>query len=251
MCPYGDHEDGTGSFDATRQGMMNETTAYKVIDEARSEGAMSIKLNFRGEPGLSKNLAPMVRFAKKVGYTEIAINTNLTAFSPRRIKDLADAGLDLLIVSADGATQQTYESIRKGGEFYKLISRLRYVMNLPKRPKVRIQMVAQKANRHEIPLAVKLYGRLSDEFIVQNLRQDNTGERKRCPQPWQRLVIMHDGQVGACCSNWNNEAVIGRYPDDGLKEIWEGKARQALLATASDPNKGNPCKGCLVGGSYR
>lgn len=252
MCPYGDHGDGSGSFDTSRQGMMPRELAASVLGEARELGARSVKLNFRGEPGLSPLLLDMIKLAKSLGYVEVAINTNLTAFSLRRLVDLASSGLDLLIVSADGATAETYEQIRVKGNFQKLVGNLAFLRTLParRRPRTRIQMTVQDANRHEVPLARARFEPVSDELKFNPVRSDHSGKRKRCPQPWQRLVIMWDGQVGACCSNWNNEAIIGRYPEQSLREIWNGARRRQLLHYAADPNRGGPCKGCLVGGSY-
>ena len=251
MCPFGDHEDGTGSFDDSKQGMMSRDMAKEALEQARKMGAMSVKLNFRGEPGLAQRLAAAVRHAKALGYVETMINTNLTAFSERRLKDVVDAGLDLMIVSVDGATKEAYESIRINGDFKKLLANLRYLNTLPNRPRIRINFTEQDRNRHEVNDMEWRFASLCDEIRINPVRSDSSGKRKKCPQPSQRLVIMWNGQVGGCCSNWNNEAVVGKFPEHSLQEIWDGAQRQQLLQTAADPNRGGPCKGCLVGDSYR
>ena len=244
MCPFGE-----GTFDESKQGMMTKAMAASALREARKNGALSVKLNFRGEPGLSRHLIPMAKRAKELGYTEVMLNTNLTAFSTRRLRELCRY-IDLLIVSVDGATAETYESIRIKGDFKKLVSNLMYIKGLTIQPRIRINMTVQDRNRHEVELMKERFGGFG-EIVFNPIRSDNSGERKRCPQPFQRLVVMWDGQVGACCSNWNNEAVIGKYPDQSLKEIWQGAKRQELLNYARHPERGGPCKGCLVGGSYK
>jgi radical SAM protein with 4Fe4S-binding SPASM domain len=251
MCPYGE-----GTFDDSKQGMMPPDIAWSALRQAREGGALSVKLNFRGEPGLCSYLSDAVAWAKELGFVEVIINTNLTAFSKRRLKELILAGLDRMIVSVDGATKETYEAIRIKGDFYKLIEnlcilntyRMRWRVN---KPRLCLQMTVQDQNRHEMELMRKTFSRFSDEIQFNPVRSDNAGKRKKCPQPWQRLVVMWDGQVGACCSNWNNEAVIGEFPKQNLLEIWESRTRKQLLHFAADPNRGGPCKGCLVGGSYR
>lgn len=246
MCPY-----GTGGFDESKQGMMPRVMVVSALRQARLAGAKSVKLNFRGEPGLSPDLADMITYAKKLDFDEVSINTNLTAFSYRRLNEICEAGIDLVIVSADGASEETYEAIRVNGNFEKLMDRLKALYGHPKRPRVRVQMVVQDRNRHEVDLAKDVFTDYCDEIRFHNVRSNNTGERKRCPQPFQRLVVMWDGQVGACCGNWDNEAVIGRFPEQSLLEIWHSPEAQALRRKAREPNSAEPCRSCLVGGSYK
>jgi MoaA/NifB/PqqE/SkfB family radical SAM enzyme len=259
MCPYGE-----GTFDISKQGMMPVGMARRALKQARAAGALSVKLNFRGEPGLSQHLISLVKEAKTLGYVEVIINTNLTAFSKRRLRDLCDAGLDLLIVSVDGATKETYEKIRVNADFDKLKQNLEYVWGLPSRPRVRIQMTVQDTNRHEVELMGQVFGSwswgpLCDELNFNPVRSDNSGERKRCPQPFQRIVVLWTGQVLACCSGWGvtpetqtgEDTVIGQFPEQSLTEIWKSRARKELLYFARNPTRGGPCKGCLVGGSYK
>ena len=248
MCPY-----GTGEFDESKQGMMDREICEMALIEGAKYGAKSVKLNYRGEPGLCSYLDEAVSLANGLGYIEVAINTNLTAFSTRRLQKVCNAGLDLIIISMDGATKKTYESIRINGDFAKLVDNLEwlnvYRIDHPK-PKVRIQMVVQDKNRDEIGLMQK-YRMWCDEMVFQRLRQDNSGERKRCPQPHQRLIVGWDGECYSCCSNWNKEWPVGKYPDQSLAEIWEGARANELRRISAHPESGYPCDKCLVGGSYK
>lgn len=246
MCAY-----GTGDFDESKQGMMPRDVALDALYQAAAGGAKSVKLNFRGEPGLSQDLAPMTLTAKMLGFTEVAINTNLTSFSRRRLVELCEAGLDLMIVSIDGATQETYESIRVKGDFIKLIRNLQFVYKRWDRPRIRIQMVVQERNSHETDLLNLTFEDLCDEIVFQDIRQSNSGQRKKCPQPWQRLVVMWDGKVGACCHNWDHEAIIGQFPKQTLAGIWRNGNMKLLREWASHPEQGGPCRTCTVGSSYK
>ena len=251
MCPY-----GTGSFNEDLQGMMSPEMARVALKQARDGGALSCKLNFRGEPGLAPRLDEMVRLAKRLGFIEVAINTNMTAFSLRRLHQLATSGLDLMIVSVDGATKATYESIRINGEWEKLMRNLEFLRAMPCRPRVRIQMVEQKSNAHEKGDMQRVFGRLCDELVFQQVMDRGAGEgrsgaRKRCPQPWQRLIVAWDGTVFGCCSNWNNEYPLGNIKTETLQEIWRGERMQELRKLAAKPASGFPCKDCTVGSSYK
>jgi radical SAM protein with 4Fe4S-binding SPASM domain len=248
MCPY-----GTGAFDESKQGMMRYDMAVEAINQAAEGGASSIKFNFRGEPGLYKRLENCIRIAKARGITETAINTNLTAFTHERLEDLCDAGLDLMIISIDGATKQTYEKIRVKGNWQKLSSNLSHLLSLHNRPRIRIQAVMQPVNAFEIESGYyhEFFSKSCDELVIQKLRSNNQGERRRCAHPWQRLVVAWDGRVFACCNNWNNEWPVGEFPKQSLHDIWNSSNFLTILrVTAKDYNYG-PCQNCKVGASYK
>lgn len=244
MCPFGD-----GSFDDSMQGMMRRDIAEKAIKEGAREGAKSLKLNFRGEPGLSKHLIPMIHLAKKLNYTEVMINTNFTAFSKYRIEQLIKSGIDKVIVSIDGGTQETYERIRVKGNFKKLIQNMNY-LNFHRKdsPEIVVQMTVQESNKREQEQVRRLFK--ADKYSFKQVRQTNNRDRKRCGQPFQRLVVAWDGTVFGCCGNWNNEFPIGDFNKQTLKEIWQGQKMKELRRFAKDPNKGFPCLDCKVGDSY-
>lgn len=251
MCPY-----GTGDFDKSKQGMMPLDMAREVLQQARAGGSHSVKLNFRGEPGLSKNITHCIHYAKRtLKFTEVIINTNLTAFTAQRVRDICHAGLDLCIVSIDGATRETYEKIRVNGDFDKLLKNLRVLNSNIYKPKIRLQMVVQEENRHEIEAFELQFSDLCDEIVFQEVRDRGAGEgfegeRTRCPQPWQRLVVAWDGRVFACCGNWDNEYSLGWFQDMTLKECWDSDAMENLRGYATNFNC-FPCKQCTVGSSYK
>jgi len=42
-----------------------------------------------------------------------------------------------------------------------------------------------------------------------------------CAHPFRELSIFYDGLVPLCCNDWREQAIIGRFPDDGaLATIW-------------------------------
>lgn len=62
-----------------------------------------------------------------------------------------------------------------------------------------------------------------------------------CHAPFAALNFEQNGRVKVCCYNW--EAALGTYPDQTLREIWEGlQARQLREAFAHQ----EPAKGCQV-----
>ena len=76
--------------------------------------------------------------------------------------------------------------------------------------------------------------------------------RRRCNQPWQRMIVARDGMVYPCCSDWYCTYPIGDAKKQSLKEIWTGKPMEDLrnLNRAGRLNDADPCKNCFVTSSY-
>ena len=69
---------------------------------------------FQGEPLLNKDLPQMIREAHEAGLYTI-VSTNAQALTPQMAEALVQAGLDRIIISMDGLTEETYSAYRIGG----------------------------------------------------------------------------------------------------------------------------------------
>ncbi len=227
-------------------GFIEPTLAYKAIDECAELGVYSIKFNFRGEPMLHKNLVEFVRYAKNKGVLEVQFNTNGLPANRKKVEDLVDAGLDRIIFSVDGATKESYEKIRVGGDYDKLIRNIETFIKVKKqkgvkRPFIRVQMVNYYETEREVEQFINFWkGRGVDNIaIIEN--QDRYVEdgypfrdgkrpigRRFCEQPWQRLNINRDGKVLMCCGDWNRKTVVGDYYKQSIEEIWHGATLNRL-----------------------
>ena len=261
MCVHGQEGVETGGF-------IDKAFAKRIIREAAAGGVYSIKLNWRGEPALYADLADLVGFAKQSGIMEVQINTNGIPFSEKKIKDIIQAGLDRIIFSVDANSDETYSRIRIGGNFNSLINniesflRIREELNL-KKPFVRLQMVRMKENRNEVDGFIARWGTRVDDLRVSDVTDRGQGKelivgdqiavgRKKCTQPWQRLVVSREGLVVGCCSDWHQRHIVGDARKESLKSIWTGKKMNALRQVLLDRrmDEFEPCKSCYVKESY-
>jgi MoaA/NifB/PqqE/SkfB family radical SAM enzyme len=189
----------------------------KIIDEGVQHGLCSIKLNWRGEPLLHPRVVDMVRYAKEKGIVEVQFNTNGQLLTEEKARGLIEAGLDRIIFSVDGATKETYEKIRRGGIYERLVNNIETLLRLKKEmkkklPLTRIQFVEMKENMHESELFKKTWEGKIDEVIVNpfldmsyldpnaNEVDRSSGnlklqERKPCNQIWQRLIFLLTGKL--------------------------------------------------------
>jgi radical SAM protein with 4Fe4S-binding SPASM domain len=140
-------------------------------------GLRRLTLQGLGEPLLSPYLLDMVRLAKSRGVA-VGFNSNATLLTRKRADELVAAGLDWLHVSLDGARAGTYEAIRDGADFDKVVANLTGLVAAKRaaagdHPWIRVVFVAMRRNVAELPELVELMGRVGvQEVRVQNLAHD-------------------------------------------------------------------------------
>ena len=120
----------------------------------------SVYLSGWGEPLLHKRLVDMVKVAKEAG-CYVGFTTNGTLLTYEISKKLVDLNLDLIEISLDGATPQTYEEIRKGAKFKNVIDNISTLISLKHKvrkakPKVMLSFLMMKKNINELSLIVDL-----------------------------------------------------------------------------------------------
>jgi MoaA/NifB/PqqE/SkfB family radical SAM enzyme len=203
----------------------------KIIDEAKKYHLPSIKFNYRGEPLLHPEIVKMVRYAKDKGILEVQFNTNGLLLDEKKAEELIEAGLDRIIFSFDGATKETYEKIRRGSNFEKVVKNIKNLINLRnkkglKKPLVRVQMVKIPENKNEVEDFIRMWLPFANRLSI-SVGRNPLGTKKKlehfpCPQIWQRLMICWDGEIRMCCGDWYGEIVLGNAKKDSIYKVWHG-----------------------------
>lgn len=127
-----------------------------------------------GEPLLSPHLLDLLRYAKARGIV-VGFNSNATLLHRRTADELVAVGLDWLHVSLDGASAATFEGIRAGADFERVVANLAGLVAAKRAtgsatPWVRAVFVAMRRNVAELPDLVRLLADIGvDELRVQNL----------------------------------------------------------------------------------
>ena len=154
-----------------RQGAMCLHTFQAIVDELPQ--LEKITLQGLGEPLLAPDLFEMIEHAARRGI-RMGFNTNGTLLTEARGERLIRAGLHWLHISIDGATADTYESIRDGSDFDRVARNTRAFTATMRRlraarPRVSLVFVAMRRNLEELPAVV----RLADEWGVGRLYVQN------------------------------------------------------------------------------
>ena len=91
-------------------------------------------LYFQGEPYLHPAMDHLVALCKQHGiYT--STSTNAHFLRPERAEAIVASGLDRLIISIDGMTQETYSSYRIGGRLDKVLEGTQNVLDARRKSK--------------------------------------------------------------------------------------------------------------------
>ena len=100
----------------------------------------------------------------------LEFNSNGTLLNTETSTQMVDCGVKAIVFSIDGATAKTYESIRIGANFERVIGNIRTLNEIKKHknkklPHLLFSTVAMKSNIHDLPLLVQLASNLGVEAI--------------------------------------------------------------------------------------
>ena len=264
-------------------GNLKEDFFRKVIDEIGGKIAF-LNFYFQGEPYINKQFLEMVKYAnaKKI-YT--GTSTNGHFLDDFNAKATVESGLDRIIISVDGTTQDVYEAYRKEGELEKVIEGAKNLIKWKKQlnsatPHIIFQFLVVKPNEHQIPEIYKLAEKIgvdevklktaqiynyqsgselipSDEKYARYTNSvDGTYKLKykienHCWKLWHACVITWNGMVVPCCFDKDAKYKMGDMRNEKFKDIWRGKAyigfRKKLLKSRSEIDICTNCtEGCKV-----
>ncbi|MCO4783740.1 MAG: SPASM domain-containing protein [Candidatus Cloacimonetes bacterium] len=252
----------------TDVGFINNDFAYGLIDQAVEMGICSLKFNWRGEAALNPILPDLVKYAKDKGILEVQMNTNGLPKKKDILIECAKNGMDRLIFSVDGFSKESYESVRIGGNYDTLVKNIHRLLDWKKendqaKPFVRLQMVRSNVTAHEVDDFIAYWQDKVDDVRISDVMDRGQGGsfsvgdrktigRRRCPQPYQRLIVARDGRVSPCCADWDQKFVVGDATKDSLKDIWKNKRMTAMrtVQEKDQHDKIDICKNCYVKESF-
>ncbi|GAX59192.1 Fe-S oxidoreductase [Candidatus Scalindua japonica] len=242
----------------------------KIIDEL-SNWLYKVRFYSWGEPLMHKDIYKMIAYAtdKNIG-TEIS--TNLNVFKESDAKSLIESGLEVLIVSLDGADEKVYSHYRVGGDFSRVINNIRAIVKEKKKtgvknPFIEIQFLVMRHNELQIPnmkLLAKELGvdRLRFGPVTVNMRNEEDLDwlpedeklsrysysekkdqiysvRKKCEWLWRSTVINWDGTVSPCCVYEGDKSVFGSLADSKFEKLWNNESYRQSRSVFTKHQKGN------------
>ena len=237
-------------------GMLGNELFRRTIDEIHRE-LLYLIFYFQGEPYLNPDFLEMVKYAhdKKI-YT--ATSTNAHYLTDEVAKRTVESGLDRLIISIDGTTQEVYEQYRVGGRLEKVLEGTRNIVKWKKvlksrTPFIFFQFLVVKPNEHQVEDIKKLAKEAGvdqvrfktaqvyeyatdpnqliptiDKYSRYKKNADGNYSAKnqlanRCWKMQHANVITWDGLVVPCCFDKDAAHQLGNLQQQSFKEIWNNE----------------------------
>ncbi|RDV14418.1 radical SAM protein [Pontibacter diazotrophicus] len=261
-------------------GMLQDELFKQTIDQLHQR-LLYLIFYFQGEPYLHKNFLGLVKYASDRGiYT--ATSTNAHFLDDETARETVASGLDRLIVSIDGTTQETYAAYRVGGKLEKVLQGTRNVVKWKKAlksktPHIMFQFLVVRPNEHQLEdvkqlarelevnevafKTAQIYDYQQGSPLIPTIdyysRYKNNGDGSftiknkllnHCWKMWHSCVITWDGLTVPCCFDKDAEYRMGDLKKDNFDTVWRGPAysqfRQQLLGSRANIEM---CRNCTEG----
>ncbi len=220
----------------------------KIIEETKPyrDNLWVFRYAADGESVLHPNFYDFVEEAKGAGIGPVDLTTNGMSLTEAGMRRMLEAGIDVIDVSLDAHSKETYEQIRLKGNFDVVTANLKRLLQLRDElgapTKIMTSIITQKEAMEEVDAFERYWGQYVDEVIVRGLNSDlgivNVSEtyfndelvRWPCHQFWKRITINHDGDVRFCVEDWRNTGIVGNIMEDTIQQMWQSPLYEELRA---------------------
>ena len=265
------------------QGVMDFDLFTKVVDQIK-HSCLWLTLYSWGEPLLNQRIHEYIEYAHKQKIATI-ISSNLNKpLTPLITEQVIRSGLDVMIVSLDGITQDVYEVYRVNGHLDRVLENLRLLDQKKrelgsKKPYIEWQFIVMRQNEHQLDEAKVLAGELGvDSLVFKKVDfphgEDDLAEAERwlprqhpeylredpfykpyqedgqvCWRLWRSAVVNWDGGFAPCCYLTDKTQDFGDLKDASVKKVWNNSkytTARGLFKNDVVPEEWVGCLDCSV-----
>ena len=236
-------------------GNLKKDFFRKTMDEL-SKDLMYLIFYFQGEPYINPDFLEMAAYASKKGIYTIT-STNGHFLNDANAKKTVESGLNRLIISVDGTTQEVYEQYRKAGDLKNVLQGAKNIVKWKKElksstPHIIFQFLVVKPNEHQIPDIYELAKEIGVDEVKLKTAQVYDYENgnpliptiekyarytkqangkytlkhvliNHCWKLWHSCVITWDGVVVPCCFDKDADHKLGDLKEHRFSEIWQNE----------------------------
>jgi radical SAM protein with 4Fe4S-binding SPASM domain len=220
----------------------------------------------------------MIKYAHEAGILT-STSTNGQLINEKIAAEIVLSGLDKIIISIDGTSQEVYEKYRIGGKLELALESIRHIQNWKNKtksftPLIEIQFIVLKHNEHQINEVKKMAKDLNVDFLklktaqlydfknghasIPSLRKysrykkNNMGEfviksrlKNHCWRMWAGAVVTIKGEILPCCFDKIGEHTFGNISSNSFLSVWQNKkAHDFRKAVLNNRKLLDICKNC-------
>lgn len=217
-----------------------------------------VGLNGYGEPLLHPRLFDILEICKKYK-VPAGISTNCTMLMGETAQRLIEEGPEHLILAIDSVQRESYEQVRVGADFDRVMQNVRGFLELLSTKKshtfVVLQCIYMTETKGQIREFIKSFSsfhydaiRIRQLTYSGNTRTDAnyTNPKTPCYWLWTEPMLLSNGQLTVCCQDVNGELSLGSCHNDSLTELWQSeRIRHIRQLHAEGKRQGiRICKDC-------
>lgn len=223
----------------TKRGFMDIALFENIVAQCQTLGIPDISLHTIGEPLMHPRIIDIIEIAKEAGLRAL-LSTNALLLDKQMSQAIISSGLDIIRYSVEGVDKSSYERVRGGSDFERIISNISYFKKIRDdqghSPHIAINSVMMKSLLGTATDFYRLWGKFVDEICFtyignlnqipyeeikdEVLKEENPLKRRPCYMLWETMIVQWDGKVTACCMDFENELIVGDIKKNTLWEIW-------------------------------
>jgi radical SAM protein with 4Fe4S-binding SPASM domain len=223
-------------------GFMSADLYKRIIDEIKEIGIKNVGLYTVGEAFLHPKIFEFIKYAKAVGIEYVYITTNGIPLNEENIKKIVDSGLDSIKFSIDASSKETYERVRVGASWEKLIKNIKMLREIRDKSNSKLRIFASfvvtEGNYKDLLDYKSMFEGIIDETLfsfvenqgghVKEYTKKTSKEFIPCKLLWNRFIITYDGKLTICCMDFESRLTYGNLSENTLKECWNNQSIQKL-----------------------
>ena len=267
------------AFGQREIGHMSNHLWQKILEECKDNGLNALQMDHEAESMMNPRFFEMLEDAKNTGIMDIWLHTNANMLNPEKSARLIDEGLTKINFSIDAVQPATYDVLRVGGNFDKVIRNVRDFLRIKREKqasylRTRVSFVEQRANIGEKTKFFDFWksqdglnlvafqecidftpfdrpdqdAQLSEEALEKKYAST---EPFHCSMPWQTPIVDTEGSVIPCGSpvrEHNRAFILGNLnAGDTIKSCWTGDKMNKLreLHNRGEWYKNPMCRVCV------
>lgn len=224
MCPYKRMK--------RKREIMPVPLFKKIVDEASEMGCKEVHLTQYNEPFTDKSIFERLDYIRKSGMKS-SFYSNATLMTDEIIRKVLEHPPDLIRFSVDGAKKETFESIRVGANFEKVVLNVIKLFNERNRKKKKLPVIEVfftilDKNKNEAKDFLKFWKGKCDFVSLypadsrESSKYVSVDYKKLKPYPCfnpKKVLILSNGKVDLCCVDIDGKVILGDVKKKSLKEI--------------------------------